>query len=434
MSLFVLSRNAFFVLSLFSLSLSNALWASTYVLSPTFDRNFASSYLSNFAEDIQPKKLSWGGEALDAISLPRLDYEVPYDEDPVGNEENQEPNVVGMAFHNSKDALPDPDPLSYLRSMLNQTQVVGVNANAHNLRFLKEHTLFAILSRIGQYGAHRLTQEEHNLVAFCGSSVDELQDMWSTERTVDISFLSPKKSMKRGRVDLTTPLGRRVMGRRALAECTGVRSRLDMEDTRQTYYRELEEYLTFKLQENARLQAEAIAGAVNCGLTRAGVQEEAAFLRQGLTGEMVRTFATWVEETGMNKDLRAEMTSHFLGKLTTYLVQFHFDNPERLQFFFNPQDIDLSAVDTMGRTNLQRLQAGLNPLGFELHHLTQRQNPGDVIWYLPAEAHKIDGLHAYNEHGSHMDDLARADFNRIRKEANQALYKIAVSYSHLFAG
>ncbi|MBQ7222791.1 MAG: HNH/ENDO VII family nuclease, partial [Bacteroidales bacterium] len=78
-------------------------------------------------------------------------------------------------------------------------------------------------------------------------------------------------------------------------------------------------------------------------------------------------------------------------------------------------DIDLSIVDDAGRTNLERMKAGLAALDstgnpFELHHIGQREN--GTLAILTRAEHDNPTIHNFLD----RSEINRTDFNKIRQE------------------
>ncbi|MCH9609943.1 MAG: hypothetical protein S4CHLAM45_13310 [Chlamydiales bacterium] len=79
--------------------------------------------------------------------------------------------------------------------------------------------------------------------------------------------------------------------------------------------------------------------------------------------------------------------------------------------------IDLKFVDARGRTNLERMQKGLAPIGpdgksMNLHHLTQRQNGG--IAEITQTFHQQNGKTIHINPNTTPSGIVRSDFNKWR--------------------
>lgn len=81
------------------------------------------------------------------------------------------------------------------------------------------------------------------------------------------------------------------------------------------------------------------------------------------------------------------------------------------------RDLDMKITDKDGRTNLQRMEKGLNPIDengvtYDYHHVGQK-NDGTLA-LLSKHEHRMSGLHS-----KQMSEIERNAFNREKRQINK---------------
>ena len=74
--------------------------------------------------------------------------------------------------------------------------------------------------------------------------------------------------------------------------------------------------------------------------------------------------------------VKKELTDYQESKVTG---RYHAMNYRGTIFYCNDDGFDIDAIDSMGRSNLQRMESGMAPMGkdgkaIELHHMIQSEN------------------------------------------------------------
>lgn len=79
--------------------------------------------------------------------------------------------------------------------------------------------------------------------------------------------------------------------------------------------------------------------------------------------------------------VKKELTDYQESKVTG---QYHAMNYRGTIFYCNDDGFDIDAIDSMGRSNLQRMESGMAPMGkdgkaIELHHMIQSEKLGGIV-------------------------------------------------------
>lgn len=127
--------------------------------------------------------------------------------------------------------------------------------------------------------------------------------------------------------------------------------------------------------------------------------------------KIINKYLKMVEITIAKKEMTDSQSSAVSG-------QYHAMNYRGTTFYCNDNNFDIDAVDSEGRTNLQRMEAGIAPLGkdgqaVELHHMLQSEKIGGVI--------ELTGsMHRKNHKALHINTndipsgIIRSNFNILR--------------------
>jgi hypothetical protein len=147
------------------------------------------------------------------------------------------------------------------------------------------------------------------------------------------------------------------------------------------------------------------------------------------TEELFNKFTTWMiqEKENLTKDA---LNLYFLKNIAPSFKNIRYEN---LEFYYRPHDINFTCMDKKGRSNLIRLQLGMNPFyfnsegreaSFEWHHLTFDQKFGSAIVLIKTESH-TDELHPKYLLGWGLPLEDRDLFNlHYRSAVNKSLSKL----------